>query len=77
MSYLATTYLDGYDDTTDLAGPTVAASPAPGEAGPPAVRQPDTITLPGGIVMPKMTFYVICAALAALALYLYLKRKKG
>lgn len=71
MSCLASTYLDGYDGT-DLAGPTVPNAPAPGEV---ALRNPDMITLPGGVTMPRSTFYLLLALVAAAALYLYLKRK--
>lgn len=76
MSYLGTTFLDGYDGT-DLSGPSVPNAPAPGEqAVIPAPAPRAMITLPGGITMPKATFYVILAIVAAVAFYLYMKRKK-
>jgi hypothetical protein len=80
-SHLASTYLGdvaafGTDDITD--DPTV-------DSPPPQTRLPEPpasrggmgeITLPGGIRIPTATLVAILAAIAAIALILYLRGKR-
>ncbi len=77
-SYLGGTFLgDLADDMGDGVGAenaTMALSPATGEH----VAAPvEYITLPGGIVMEKKAFYIVVAVVAAIAIYLYTKKKRS
>jgi len=77
-SYLQGTFLgDLADDMGDDVGAenaTMALSPAGGER---AVAQPEYIQLPGGIVMEKKAFYLIIGIVAAVAIYLYTKKRRS
>jgi phosphotransferase system glucose/maltose/N-acetylglucosamine-specific IIC component len=71
-SYLDETYLGGLLGSDITTTPTLDADPAPQQV----VIVPETVTLPGGIVMPKQTFYVIALVVVAAAVYLYTKKQK-
>ena len=73
-SHLDSTYLadlNGYEDTTDLSGPTVQTEPPQL----PAVVS-DSVTLPGGIVIPRKTLWLLIGLVAVIGIYLYLRRKR-
>ena len=72
-SFLDESYLGGLGNTDITTAPTVQAE-APAQQ---VARRTDTVTLPGGIVMPKQTFYLLAVVVVAAAVYLYTKRKKA
>ena len=74
-SYLDGTFLGDLgdemgDDDLGAENATVALSPAQGERAP-----VEYVTLPGGIMMEKKAFYIAVAVIAAIAIYLYTKKK--
>jgi hypothetical protein len=73
-SYLSGTFLgdlsDEFGDDLSADGATMALTPATGE------RQVEYITLPGGIMMEKKSFYIVVGILAAIAIYLATRKKK-
>ena len=71
-SFLDESYLGGLGNTDITTTPTVSSEPAPQ----PVARRSDMVTLPGGIVMPKQTFYLIAVVVVAAAVYLYTKRHR-
>jgi hypothetical protein len=75
-SYLNGTFLgdmaDEFGDDLSADNATSALSPAGGERAP-----IEYITLPGGIMMEKKAFYIVVGILAAIAIYLYTKKKKA
>ncbi len=70
-SYLESTYLGG-DDLADFdaGNATSSLSAAPGEAG-----EQDLVTLPGGIVIPRKTLWLILGVLAVAALVVYMRKR--
>ncbi len=71
MSYLNDSFLSDGDAGTA----TVPAAPAAGEQLPAPAPAQNLVRLPGGIVMPTQTLYLLVIALA-IAFYLYHKSKK-
>lgn len=78
-SYLDDTYLGGLNDEfgTELGadGATSPLTAAPGEHGDDVVVTGDLVRLPGGITMPKKTFWALLGVLALGALLIYLRRR--
>lgn len=76
-SYLSGTFLgdlsDEFGDDMGADGATMALAPAAGER---QVAQVEYVTLPGGIMMEKKSFYIIVGILAAVAIYLATRKKK-
>lgn len=76
-SYLAGTFLgdlsDEFGDDLSADGATMALAPAAGER---QVAQVEYVSLPGGIMMEKKSFYLIIGILAAVAIYLAVRKKK-
>lgn len=77
-SFLDDSYLGSLGNSEISIAPTVAPEGARAPQRLPAPAQPDAdvVRLPGGIVMPRQTFYVIALAVVAVAVYTYFKRKK-
>jgi hypothetical protein len=69
-SFLDDSYLGGLGNSDITVAPTVSAE----QSQLPTTR-PDVVTLPGGISMPKQTFYVIALVVIAAAVYCMTKRK--
>jgi hypothetical protein len=69
MAGFLTSYLAGdEDDVTDLMGTTDSPAPLPAPAQ-------EMVTLPGGIVMPKQTFWILVVAISV-AVYLVMRKRK-
>ena len=76
-SYLDNTFLgDLADDMGDDIGAEMATMPLSPANGERQLAEPEYITLPGGIIIEKKTFYMIVAAIAGVAIYLYTQKKK-
>lgn len=76
-SYLDRTFLgDLADDMGDDIGAEMATVPMSAAAGERQIAQPEYITLPGGIIMEKKTFFMLVAVVAGIAIYLYTKKQK-
>ncbi len=77
MSYLDNSFLadlaGDMGDDMDASNATVALSPAHGEHLP---ATQDLIQLPGGIIMQRKTFWMLVGLVAAVGIYLYMKRSK-
>ncbi len=71
MSYLNGSYLSSDDLGAD--GATMALMPAPGEAG---SQGEDLIALPGGIMIPRKTLWIILGALAVAGAIIYLRKRE-
>ncbi len=75
-SYLNGTFLgdlaDDMGDDISADGATMPLAPAQGEPAP-----PEMITLPGGIIMEKKTFYILLGLAALVALYFASRKKKS
>lgn len=76
-SYLEDTYLGGLNDefAAELGadGATSALSPAPGEEY--AGSSSDLVRLPGGIVMPRKTLWLLVGAIAVTAVILWMRKR--
>jgi hypothetical protein len=70
-SYLSGSYLDD-DAEFDAGNATGALQPALGEAP----VEGEQITLPGGIMLPKKTFYVVIGILILLVILAIIKRSR-
>ena len=68
MSYLSGTYLDEEVDY-DADRATVGLSPALGDD-----PTSEMITLPGCVILPRKTFWIVVAALVVIALILIIKK---
>ncbi len=76
MSYLDENYLSALSEELpdgDAGHATMDLTPAAGEN---LGEEVEMITLPGGIIMAKKTFWLLVGVVAAAAIYMYLKRSK-
>jgi hypothetical protein len=76
MSYLDDNYLSALAEELpdgDAGHATMSLTPAAGEN---LGEEGEMIVLPGGIIMKKQTFWLLVGAVAAVAIYLYMKRSK-
>lgn len=72
-SFLDESYLGGLGNTDITTVPTVQNDAPPQ----PVARRSETVTLPGGITMPKQTFYLLAVVVVAAVVYLATKRRKN